>query len=563
MKTSFKIAAILISLSTFSCTDSLLDARFDGSIESEDIWSTAVYAEGVLVSAYSSIPGEHMYYDDDFLDSATDDAVTNQYTSTIYNLGLGGWSPDLDPVGEWSEWSEQIRIVNLWLENGQTTTYYISDELYNTQILNRLQGEAYFLRAWYHWLMLQSYAGLVDGEAMGVPIYTSVDMQDNGVVSRSTYEECVAAIIADCDLAASLLPDQYVDTEGAYATQNLGRANRLGALALKSRVALYAASPAFNLAGDITLWERAALYSLEAIEAVGGTLPTLDNGIFSDINDSEVLYAREGDTSNSLEKTNRIPSNYGSGRTAPSQNLVDAYGDSLGVPISESTLYDAKNPYLNRDPRLYYTIYHNGTNADGSVYDTTEGSTDAAGANIDASRSNYYLNKWLLLGVSLDADNVTQGVHICPLFRCTELWLNYAEALCNAGDTATAIDVIHQIRSRYITVGSTNYNIDNRSYLETVAARGDEDFLELIHNERRLELAFESHRFWDVRRWLLPADQINVMVRGVKIEQAETSGYTYSYINLERRNFYEEALHYPPIPREEVYKGIAQNDGWN
>ncbi|MFR9547957.1 MAG: RagB/SusD family nutrient uptake outer membrane protein, partial [Rikenellaceae bacterium] len=99
MNTSFKIVAILISLSTFSCTDSLLDARFDGSIESEDIWSAAVYAEGVLVSAYSSIPGEYMYFDDDFLDSATDDAVTNQYTSTIYNLGLGGWSPDLDPVG--------------------------------------------------------------------------------------------------------------------------------------------------------------------------------------------------------------------------------------------------------------------------------------------------------------------------------------------------------------------------------------------------------------------------------------------------------------------------------
>ncbi|MFR9526533.1 MAG: RagB/SusD family nutrient uptake outer membrane protein [Rikenellaceae bacterium] len=309
MNTSFKIVAILISLSTFSCTDSLLDARFDGSIESEDIWSAAVYAEGVLVSAYSSIPGEYMYFDDDFLDSATDDAVTNQYTSTIYNLGLGGWSPDLDPVGEWSEWSEQIRIVNLWLENGQTTTYYITDELYNTQILNRLQGEAYFLRAWYHWLMLQSYAGLVDGVAMGVPIYTSVDMQDNGVVQRSTYEECVVAIIADCDLAASLLPDQYVDTEGAYSTQNLGRANRLGALALKSRVALYAASPAFNLAGDIALWERAASYSLAAIEAIGGTLSTLDNGIFSDINDSEVLYAREGDTSNSLEKANRIPSN--------------------------------------------------------------------------------------------------------------------------------------------------------------------------------------------------------------------------------------------------------------
>ncbi|MCG8578578.1 MAG: RagB/SusD family nutrient uptake outer membrane protein [Bacteroidales bacterium] len=549
----------------FGCEEGLLEPQYDGALTDENIWSHPVYAEGVLIQAYDVIPESFMHYNNNFLDAATDNAATNQYSSAMYALGQGGWAPEKNPVGQWTTWYEQIRNANLWLENGQDTPYSLSDAEFNEQIRERLYGEAHFLRAWNHWQLLQAFGGLIDGQPMGVPIVMSVHQQDEQLTPRSTYEACVTAIISDCDTAAKYLPEKYDQTDGVYAKNLLGRANSLAALALKSRVALYAASPAFNTTNDVVLWERAAQFSKEAIDAIGNSLPSVDESIASDINHPELIMARQGEDSNTIESVNKIPSQRGQGRTAPSQNLVDAFPDKFGFPINHvSTSYDPANPYKTRDPRFYQAILYNGSKSNGSKVESFVGGKDTEITRVEASRTSYYLKKWLILSVNLDAGDVTKGKHLYALFRKGELYLNYAEAALNAWGAQqdpnaygiTALDAIHTLRKRA--------RIDNQDYLLEVATEGDAQFLELIHNERRLELCFEGHRFWDLRRWNVGLLKLNEALKGARIERIEEGEevtYSYTYYDVEQRN-YQDYMNYGPIPASEVNKGIRQNDGW-
>ena len=551
------LASIMMSC---GCEKLSFNRHFDGSLTDTAVWSNPDYAEGVLLNAYKEMPETNMHYGDDFLDVATDNALSNS-NSGIAGLVRGEWEPEANPIGRWSEWYSQIRNVNLWIENGQDAPYKLSDKEYNAKYVSKLLGEAYFLRAWYYFNLLQVYGGYVGDQVMGVPYFKTVAAQDSPEVSpRLSYMECVENIVADCDSAAAHLPKQYTDPDGIFSKTLKGRATSPAALALKSRVLLYAASERFNPENDAERWSIAAQAAYDAIMACGPwALLKHSAAFYQDFGHQELIMARMNIESNKLEKLNRIPSENGNGRTAPSQNLVDAFPDKDGFPIAESSIYDPENPYADRDPRLGYFILCNGNKSNSKTVMSYLGGSDAPDKAERTSRTAYFLKKWLNLSLSNDSGNESRGNHVYPLFRKTELFLNFAEAANHVSGPASpcletgksALDAINVIRGKYDM---------KTDYASALAVDGEEAFAAFIENERRIELCFEDHRFFDVRRWNYPLERINEPIKGVEITQT-ISKLLYEYKVIETPS-YRENMYSAPIPYTEVNRGLLQNNGW-
>ncbi len=234
-----------------------------------------------------------------------------------------------------------------------------------------------------------------------------------------------------------------------------------------------------------------------------------------------------------------------------------------GSPINSSeSQYDVQNPYANRDPRLNANVIYNGS-TQGVANKVVETSKD--GTTVDAlnkengksTRTGYYLRKFTRSYVNPDPNASVEASTYPAKIRATEIFLIYAEAANEAygpttpapGASYSAYDVIKALRARGGIVGD--------AYIESI--KGDKDsFRELIRNERRIELAFENKRFWDLRRWKVSLEELNKSVTGVEI----TSGTNYNYFEVEPRR-YSDYMYYGPIPDSEVLKfGLEQNKGW-
>ena len=255
----------------------------------------------------------------------------------------------------------------------------------------------------------------------------------------------------------------------------------------------------------------------------------------------------------------------GKGRVNPTQNLVDAFPMANGYPINDAKSgYDAAHPYENRDPRLKEYIVVNGDaiGANDTPNNTAADNTDLDGIDRESGRSTttgYYLRKLLRSDMNLSLSNHNKR-HFGARIRYTEIFLDYAEAANEAdGPTAkvggasySAYDVIKAIRQR------AGVGVGSDPYLEECAKSKDK-MRELIRNERRLELCFENHRFWDLRRWNA---NLNEAAKGVKITTKGES-LAYEYFTVEERK-YQDYMNYGPIPYSELQKwgNLKQNDGW-
>jgi len=341
--------------------------------------------------------------------------------------------------------------------------------------------------------------------------------------------------------------------------------------AFKARLALLAASPAFNATNDKTLWENAANATAELLNDLGGVsgldskghifyLKAQVDAAFLTTGDkkdlSEILWRRPIANNRTREVDNFPPSLYGNGEINPSQNLVDAFPMVNGYPISDAinSKYDPANPYSGRDPRLSLYIVYNGSKMKGVTINTgVGGGDDALDAINTSTRTGYYLRKLLREEVNANPSSPSDQQHYDTHIRYTELFLNYAEAANEAwGPTSggsnafSAKDVIAAIRKRAGISQPDNY----------LASIGSvDDMRKLIHNERRLELCFESFRFWDIRRW---KEDLTQPAKGVRIE-----GSTYTYFTVENRSYDNSYMHYGPIPDKEILKfSLIQNKGW-
>ncbi len=502
-----RVIIFLLPLVLFACD--FIEPRPLIHQTTDELWSHATYGEGILTQGYAQLqPGYPLW-----MEYLTDNAISQNVNENI--LALGGWMLEGNPIGSWNRCYNVIKYLNIFLENESNMPYRIEDVVRDSITSVHRRGEAYYLRAWYQWELLRDYGGMAGGEYLGFPIVTTVlKSSDDLNLKRDSYEACVAQIVNDLDSAISLLPKRY-DGEDLYTgNQNRGRASGLAAMALKARVYLFAASPAY---GDSSKdkWVRAAKAAAEAIEETDGLVDLKPYGNFNDPENYDYIWIQPTHVGNYTEYDNYPPSLYGSGITNPSQNLVDAFPDINGYPIASSEVYDPNNPYDNRDPRFKRFIFFNGDYYNGTYVSTYEGGADAPGGlKQEGTRTGYFMKKLTSGNVTLEPNYVTSDIKFFVYLHKTELYLNFAEAANEAyGPTDSslgfsALDVMKKIRERGNPqlAGSDPYLVEQSASTDA--------FRELIHNERRLELSFEGFRFWDIRR---TNQNLNHTIKGVKI----------------------------------------------
>ena len=610
MKTKNIIMYFIGILALCSCAD-MFEPADENNRPEEAMYEESKYAYGLLMYGYDRLP----YLTTTQTDIATDDAVTNQTSSALWNMTTGAWASDNDPMSQWDNCKDGIQYINLFLSKVEKVKWAPSAASKQQMFIDRLKGEAFGLRAVLYFFLLQAHGGYADdGVLYGVPLLTEPENGSSDFNQpRASFADCVKQCFADCDSAMALLPADYTDVSSdaeipakylalgaqmtgynlVFGTRSRGLMSGKIAEAVKAQIALLAASPAFRQDSGVTSAEAAILCAnplkriggLEGFDISGNTWYKNKNKLDPSASEmAEILWREDRHNNNEQERDNFPPTLYGNGRVNPSQNLVDAFPMRSGRPISDpNSGYDPQNPYANRDARLdNCVIYHSSTYKKAIILTgvnmpNEKNETDDNLNSIERStRTGYYMKKLLRDDVSVNPTSNLSQQHIYPRIRYTEIFLAYAEAANDAwgpdGDPTgvgfTAYDVIKAIRER-AGLGKDEYGRvldDPDNYLEE--CKSDKALMtQLIRNERRLELCFENKRFWDIRRWQMP---LNETIRGMEVKKADPDRedspliYTPFEIEGEQRNFDSTYQWYGPIPKGEVLKwsALKQNKGW-
>ena len=562
------ISVMMVGLFLGSC-EQYLEPKEDNLETQEIAFSSPARAEGLLIKAYISLPNQPVFFNEAVV---TDNAVTNVDGSQYRQMATGAWKATFNPLSQWGGAYNNIFYVNYFLDHINEIEWPDKTSAEEASFKEqRMRGEAFGLRALYEFKLLKAHAGETEGgDLLGFPIVTEVvEPGEIGDRPRNTFSDCIAQILADCDSAIAYLPARYedFDNEAKQAAMGEGWKNRMNgdaARALKSMVTLYAASPAYN--ESQANWERAAKVAGTFIASKGGPDISSDGAAFYRNPDSDDIIwrttAHPGATSLDWEQMNFPPSLEGNGEVNPTQDLVSSFPMKSGYPIDHSnSQYDSDNPYADRDDRLSeYVLYNGAPFKDTAIYTHTQAPTDGINQGEFSTRSGFYLKKFMMPGVSLQAPQA-QKIHFRTFFRMTEVYLNYAEAAFEAwgwdadpqGYGFTAKDIITSIREEHGGITQPD------QYVETIS--GEENIRQLIHNERRLELCFEGHRFWDIRRWA-DTETMKDAVEGVFATAVTDSTFTYETRQIESRA-YEDYMIYGPVPYNDVLNfDLEQNKGW-
>lgn len=596
MKTK-NIIKLLVLLPLLSSCDDLFTPANENIRGLDAMYQEPSYAQGVLANAYILLP----YSSTPNSDVATDDAVTNDFTSSYLKMATGSWAANNDPMSQWASRRNAIQYLNIFLENVDKVTWSKTETI-SKMFDDRMKGEAYGLRALQLYSLLVAHGGWSNGQLLGVPIVTTPENTSSDFnVPRNSFQDCVDSIYADADRAISLLPLDFGDVSNddipakykAIGVTNSSDYNRVcgdivkgritGRIveAIKAQVALLAASPAYNKGTKVT-WENAADAAAKVLDRINGVSGMSATGGTWYCNDAEIKALTAGSVPAEIiwrsdigdnydfEGDNFPPSLRGKGRINPTQNLVDAFPMANGFPITDSNSdYAATDPYTGRDPRLAQYIVVNGSTQGPNkkeiitgTYGTTVDVTNKE--NGYSTRTGYYLRKLTRSECNPDPNYKTSAKHYSARIRYTELFLDYAEAANEAwGPTGkgshaySAYDVIKAIRAR-AGVGATNGD----AYLESI--KGDKAKMrELIRNERRIELCFENHRFYDLRRWQVDLSKLNETAMGTQIDKKSDGTLNFTPLKVEERE-YKDYMYYGPVPYEETLKwtNLQQNDGW-
>lgn len=493
-----------------------------------------------------------------FLAGATDEAQYALETGAINNYTNGGWSAANPYSNVWTKSYTAIAEVCTILEKIDKADlsewkYNASYEMWASQ-LELFPYELRFLRAYFYFELFRTYGD--------VPLVTTTltNAQANSI-ARTPADEIVKFIVDEIDAVAPNLPVSYTTEVGA----EIGRATRVAAYALKARTLLYAASPLFNTNGDKSKWVKAA----EACKFVIDNASTwgLSLSSYSALWGHEAFYNPEiifgigRGESNSFEMANYpVGVENGASGNCPTQSLVDQYeyqnnGETFAQRYPGSIDLTAVDPYEGLDPRFALTVVKNGdewpTNGtQKKAIETFIGGFNAAPV-YGATPTSYYLKKYVDGSCVTTADNQTFRRHTWILFRLGELYLDYAEAVFNATGSAndatyglTANEAVNKLRDRS-DIKMPKFTEDGNAWVER------------YERERLVELAFENHRFWDVRRWK-KADQYFKTIQVATISSSKQ--LTRSTITRQ----WEEKYYFYPIPQTELKKNdkLTQNPGW-
>lgn len=555
-------AFVILGGMLMSSCDSFLDPMPEQRLTEDNLIKNPSYAEGLLLRAYQQLPTSYNFT----LDVASDDAVTNKTSASVNAMVTGGWTSSSNPADQWGKSYEMFLYINKFMQIAPGVEWDWKSKDKNKFFAKRLVGEAYALRALWGFNLLQAHAGFAGTELLGYPIVLGVlSDKDNLKLPRNTYVQCVKQITDDLDSAIARLPLKWADiagntdyneTQGARYTN---RINGLTAKLIKSRVLLYAASPAYSVSGHT--WSDAA-NAAAAVMVDNGGLTNITAAKYADLEfyktygSTEILWASSRVQSKTdWAKSNFPPSLYGTGETNPTQNLVDAFPMLNGTPFNPS-FNNTVTQYIGRDPRLAKYIVYNGLTFRGVTMKFADDvlNINAPGRSLNATLSGYYLKKFINEGVIIDPGKPTVGQdQFYTYARYTEALLNFAEAANEAGGPDVAVSgftaraVINAIRTR-AGITSTDY----------INGLDKEGLKAAIKNERRIELCFEGFRFWDIRRWN-DKTTMKAPVNGVKFSADNTT----AIVSPVQLRDYKDYQIYGPIPYNETLKyDIKQNDSW-
>lgn len=636
----YTIIACFLATVIYSCSDVLNQAP-DGKISLEEVFGDNDKTMYYLNTCYSGINAKGCLYffwsrgpvnwcddswDADDLDVSW--AASRRYYDgnasasdfpANYNAGDSG-----NESVSWARSFQRIRNCAVFLQN-------IPNAKVNSESdRSRWTAEAHILRAYY-------YSELLMWFGCSLPIIREPYTYDADFskVERSSFHDVVEFIVEDCDaaLACEELPWRITtDSEAMRMTKAV-------AWAIKSRMTLFAASPLYNDGNNY--WEEAYSVNKAAVQALESNgyalydklnqaavwgdekayLPTAASQYFNeyfcnsgayaaDPADKETIYQLRDGASLDLANVDGIGAilGYKTG-TCPSQELVDAFETIDGQPVldlakpyldeqhlkpnynSSNTTYDKNNPYANRDPRFYATVYYNGskrycnwsTEAEKKSFEnlgqgkgenvriitTWDAYEDAKGNIINSpeplmgrsmtgrtpTRTGYFQRKFLHpnSGVEMRLNGARHKD-----YRLAEIYLNFAEAAMEAGHTDEAITYVNKVRARAGMPGLP-------------AGLSGENLRQRIHNERRVEFALEGNRYFDVRRWHKPDEDLSATDRwitGAHITHMQDGTYKYERTILKERQCYTNKWLKMPIPLTEVNNMRAitgedwQNPGW-
>ena len=562
---SSSIAVLLLS----SCNP-ILDREMILTMTEKQALESYDVAQKRVNGLYTYLPNGFSPVGGAMMAAASDEAEYSVASSSVHMFNNGSWNPLNNPDNVWTYYYQGIRQATLFLETADQINmerYKLDPQNqadYEMRMANieRWKYEARFLRAYFYSELVKRYGG--------VPLANELmDMDtDYRNIPRNTLQECIDFIVDECGQVAPHLP-------AVYQASDMGRVTRGAALALKSRVLLYAASELFNNPVWAQGYERKDLISLSgtdrqtrlenAAKAAGEVLWGADvaeagyklsgnyQSLFRSFSDNEIVLVRRNGYDNSFAKSNYpIGADQATGGTAPSGNLVDAYETTGGRTFTWKDPSMAARPYENRDPRFAATIMPNNSTFQGRPVECWEGGADGPDKN-NASRTGYYLLKYV--DPELKLLQGQSAIHSWIIIRLGEIYLNYAEAMNEAyGPDAKGIygksarEAVNEVRGR---VG-----------MPDVVADSKEEMREKIRHERRVELAFEDHRFWDVRRWMTAPDDLNAPLKGVKVTRLSYNSFEYQSVEVESRSF-KRSMYFYPIPQNELnITGWPQNPLW-
>lgn len=610
-----------------SCED-YLDKSAESTVSAKDAFKDFNNFQGFTEELYYCIPDfAHGYWNNSFNwgeDEIICFGIDYHYG---YKVDLGdfwGWQSEFD--GWQSGWMDRkdtrahtndrfhkslwplawygIRKANLGIANLDKMTDATAEEK------NLIAGQLYFFRGWFHFELMQYFGGL--------PYILEVPSSSEKLTNpRLSYQECADLAAADFRKAASLLPIDWDQTAAGRPTygNNQLRINKIMALGYLGKNYLWAGSPLMN-GGPGGNKSYNSEYCVKAAEAFAEMLQLVESGQtqyalvdFSNYSDVFYTYQQSFKNPGSTEAIFQTPvydawmgSGYCLGAQyfpsivtgstlnfLPTANYVNYYGMANGMPLTDpDSGFDKEFPWRDRDPRFYHDIVYDGivmvknsSSLEGRSDEVTVADrfanmyTGGSYRNINTgSRTGYALRKFLPISVNQFDDGVRNygfGLHIqVPWMRLADIYLMYAEAAVNAYGSAngkvsgygkTAADALNVIRNR-AGVGSVA-----GKYLASAT-----DFMSEVRRERAVELAYEAHRFNDLRRWLLLTEHpytIKTSQEFGRIGELNANDPTQNRVTgfkeevILTRN-YSTRHYWLPLKKADVniYVELSQNPGW-
>ena len=543
-----RLIYIILALSVASC---------DFLNQDEYTYNTTEYQFSTFDNTKAVCSHVYSYLDVDTewcwttMSAATDDAVYAWESNGIKSFYNGTWSSRNTLNDRLAHYYAGIAQANYYLENAPDDfpqTQYLQDYKDRMQQLKNFPFEVRFLRAWYHFELMRRYRNIVIMDHSLPP----EEVNDKKPVDFHTATEW---IVSELDAIIPSLPESYA----SFVTGRTNRVTKGAAMAFKARILLYDASPLNNPDGDPDRYVKAAKAAKDV----------LDSGLYSLVKEKEInnfdargyIFGVIRSASNGLESTNfPIGVEGGNSGACPSQNLAEAFDMKDGTPFDwnnaehRALALDASA----RDPRFAKTLYVNGDKFKGTPLEMWYGGQNAA-PKTGATPTSYYLRKVLIEETSFVTGNAISYPHIYPIIRYAEMYLDYAEALFEATGNPDFKG----------TLSGTDFTMSPREAVNAVRTRAGvgilkdgKDFRKRLHNEHRVEFAFENHRFWDIRRW--KEGELTEEILGLSLVLDQESGEISYTREVVQERPWNDKYYWYPYSEYERYKNhnLIQNSGW-